>query len=208
MRDLLHLVSQPLTTVHCALEGSLSRHEGERAEHVVVALEQTDRAIEAVRLMREYLEAEQNHSFREAIPIAPEVDSVLQQLAVVAEVRGVHLFTYGDSKATITLGSPWLQRALLYFVADLVENESPGRAVIIVLEDGPCRSVLSGHSIATDFAPEGSTGSPGVAATLRLARIAIAKRALESAGASVQLHSEPKPGFTIQIDRSGGERCA
>jgi hypothetical protein len=157
--------------------------------------------------MREYLEAEQKHSFREAIPIAPEVDRVLQQLAVVAEVRGVHLFTFGESKATIPLGSPWLQRALLYLVADLVENEAPGRAVIIALEDGSRGSVVSGHSLATNLGTEGSTGSLRGAATLRLARIAIAKRAIESAGASVQLHSEPKPGFTIQIDRSGGERA-
>ena len=58
---LLHLMSQPLTTLHCALEVSAGRQEAAWTKHIVqsevdLALEQTDRVIEDVRLMRENVE--------------------------------------------------------------------------------------------------------------------------------------------------------
>ena len=52
LRDLLHFVSQPLTTLHGALESSLAQDQMKCAVDVLVALEQTDRVIEALRLMR------------------------------------------------------------------------------------------------------------------------------------------------------------
>jgi hypothetical protein len=59
LRSLLHLVSQPLTTLHCALESSLGQDGKSQLHDIAVALEETDRVIEAVRLMREYLDADE-----------------------------------------------------------------------------------------------------------------------------------------------------
>ena len=64
LQDLLHVLSQPLTTLHCALEHSLGADDPAQGD-VALALEQTDRVIDAVRLMREYLEAEEGRFLAE-----------------------------------------------------------------------------------------------------------------------------------------------
>ena len=203
LRDLLHFVSQPLTTLHCVLESSLAQDEVEHTEDIFLALEQTERVIGAVRLMREYLEAEQVCSSTVPVPLGPLVDMVLQQLAALAETRGVHLFGSGVSKAVIPARHDWLQRALLYLVGALIEREPPGRAITVLIEDGRTQSVISGHSFlakpSLDCAPPPAPDS----SVLRQVKIAIAQRALESAGALVQFYSDDRPGFTIRIPRSG-----
>ena len=47
LQDLLHVLSQPLTTLHCALEHSLAADAAAQTDVVALALEQTDRVIEA-----------------------------------------------------------------------------------------------------------------------------------------------------------------
>jgi len=243
LRDLLHFVSQPLTTLHCALEGSLAQGEVECEEDTLLALEQTDRVIEAVRLMREYLEAERGCPSPAPVPITSALNNVLEQLAVLAEARGVRLFACGVSKAAIPLRDAWLQRALLYLIGALIESEPPGRAITVLMEDGPPQAVISGHSFqpsqnarspkhaqsphrdkgGRDGDPEASlVGDPASGrgmdpATsaldcppryvpesniLRQAKKAIAQRAFESSGASVEFYSENRPGFTIRIPQS------
>jgi hypothetical protein len=56
--ELLHSLSQPLTTLHCALELSIDPVAEQQQKAVSAALEQVDRAIHVVELMRECLEAE------------------------------------------------------------------------------------------------------------------------------------------------------
>jgi hypothetical protein len=56
--ELLHSLSQPLTTLHCALELSIDPVAEQQQKAVAAALEQVDRAIRVVELMRECLEAE------------------------------------------------------------------------------------------------------------------------------------------------------
>jgi hypothetical protein len=56
--ELLHSLSQPLTSLHCALELSIDPVAEQQREAVSAALEQVDRAIRVVELMRQYLEAE------------------------------------------------------------------------------------------------------------------------------------------------------
>jgi len=56
--ELLHSLSQPLTTLHCALELSIDPVAEQQQKAVYAALEQVDRAIHVVELMRECLEGE------------------------------------------------------------------------------------------------------------------------------------------------------
>jgi hypothetical protein len=56
--ELLHSLSQPLTTLHCTLELSIDPVAEQQQKAVSAALEQVDRAIHVVELMRECLEAE------------------------------------------------------------------------------------------------------------------------------------------------------
>lgn len=55
--ELLHSLSQPLTSLHCALELSIDPVAEQQQKAVSAALEQVDRAIHVVELMRECLEA-------------------------------------------------------------------------------------------------------------------------------------------------------
>ena len=56
--ELLHSLSQPLTSLRCSLELSVEEIAGQQQDAVSAALEQTDRVIGVVRLMREYLDTE------------------------------------------------------------------------------------------------------------------------------------------------------
>jgi hypothetical protein len=198
LQSLLHLVSQPLTTLHCALESSLGKDENSQPGEVLVALEETDRVMEAVRLMREYLEADQHSSCAMNISIGSAIKDVLEQLSEFADAHGVKLFVLGASSARVSLRDIWLQRILVYLVGSLIETAATGKAITVLLEDCKSHSVVCAYSLPIYAAANGplSTRAPNA---LRQAKIAIAQRALESSGASVQLDCGDKAGFTIRI---------
>jgi signal transduction histidine kinase len=136
LQDLLHVLSQPLTTLYCALEHSLEADNAAQTDDVALALEQTDRVIEAVRLMREYLEAEEGCFLAEPFPLGLAIENVLEELSVLAEARGLLLFASGTSRAAIPVRNAWVQRALLYLFVLLLESGPSGRAIVVLLEDG------------------------------------------------------------------------
>ncbi|MGB9195500.1 MAG: hypothetical protein WCB53_01095 [Terriglobales bacterium] len=207
MQDLLHLVSQPLTTLHCALELSLTQDESERGtEEVALALEQTERVIEAVRLMRVYLESEEGCFVAAPFPLGLAVENVLEQISVPAEARGLSLFAFGTSTVAIPVRSAWLQRALFYLIGSLMENCPPRDALAILLEDGASHSVVSGHILPIDSTVESPASwaprrTPEME-VLRQVKIEIARRVLSSSGASLEFSREGKAGFMIRIPRS------
>ena len=203
LHDLLHLLSQPLTTVHCALELSLIERDAQRAEDVTVALEQTDRVIEAVRLMREYLEAEEGCFLGPPFPLGLAIENALEQSSVLAEARGLRLFACGTSTAAIPVGSIWLQRALFYLIALLVESEPAGKAIVIAVEDGPSQSLVSGHSLPTSSSPGPASDWPSKFSretqTLRQAKVEIAHRVFESSGGSLEFDFGQRGGFIVRL---------
>jgi hypothetical protein len=200
--DLLHSLSQPLTTLHCAFESSLCAdvHNSLDASQ---ALEQTDRAIEVLGLIREYVEIEQGVSCSASVPVDLTLEKAMSQLSILAEARGQHLFVCGRSKSTVPLKATWLHRSLLYLLGTLIESEPAGRAITVLLEDFGSECVLSGHS----FPVKSSAYLPGHAsnASTRLlqARVEIARRALESCGALVALYTDARRGFTVRFPKPG-----
>jgi hypothetical protein len=62
LRDLVHHVCQPLTTLHCALESALAHKPKPDVRDISLALEQTERIAETVRQIRECLDAEREHA--------------------------------------------------------------------------------------------------------------------------------------------------
>jgi hypothetical protein len=64
LRGLVHHVCQPLTTLHCALESALAQKTKSDIDDISIALEQANRIVEAVRQMRECLDADQPRSGR------------------------------------------------------------------------------------------------------------------------------------------------
>jgi signal transduction histidine kinase len=103
--ELFHSLSQPLTSLRRSLELSLEspreltiEEAVERPqESVAVALQQIEKVIGMIQLMREYLDAEQPGQHGRPSPLAPAVSSVIDQLSSIAAVRGVRLRLFGTA---------------------------------------------------------------------------------------------------------------
>jgi hypothetical protein len=207
--ELLHSLSQPLTGLVCSLELSLQLPLDlsieQVAEHqqanVSVALQQTEKVIGMIQLMREYLDAEQPAPEAFSSALAPATRSVIEELSSIATVRGVRLRLVGTCAATLPVPESRLRLALQYLITTLIEPQPVGGKVMLLLGEGPAGAVLRA---------EGGYGfqqqKPSVTSAqtmLRRARIAIAGRVLESAGASLVFGGvdvDPT-GFVLRIPR-------
>ena len=209
--ELLHSLSQPLTGLLCSLELSLQlplnlsieQVAEQQQANVSVALQQTEKVIGMIQLMREYLDAEQPAPDAFSSALAPATRSVIEELSSIAAVRGVRLRLVGTCTATLPVPESRLLLALQYLITTLTEAQPVGGKVMLLLGEGPAGAVLRAEGergfrglgfrgqeqsaaisqTKRDYAGAAST-SPSVP-TLRRVRLAIASRVLESAGASL-----------------------
>jgi hypothetical protein len=233
--ELLHSLSQPLTSLRCSLELSLDLpHElprelspAEVAEQqqasVAVALQQTEKVIGMIQLMREYLDAEQPGPEASSTALAPVLRSVIEALSSIAAVRGIRLRLVGTCLAAVPAPEPRLRLALQYLIAALVEAQPAGGKVTLLLGEGPAGAVLRvegerGFRGSNVHEPcfhdpnfhnmEQSATSPPARRdpALRKVRLAIARRVLENAGASLVFgDGDAGPtGFVLRIPRRVG----
>ena len=93
--ELLHSLTQPLTTLRCSLELSVEDVAGQQHDAVTAALEQTDRDIEVVRLMQEYLETETSTAPQTPVPQGPVLRSVIDHLLPKAVERLIRVHLTG-----------------------------------------------------------------------------------------------------------------
>jgi len=204
--ELLHSLSQPLTSLRCSLELSVEEGAGQPQDAVSAALQQTDRVIGVVRLMREYLDTESAALPHSAIPLGPVVRSVLDQLSPVAADRQIGLHLTGGCSSIVALAEPRLRLALQYLVGVLIEEQPRHSDITLRLEQGPGESELSARTELSGNAPP---RLDPVTATLHTVQLAIATRLLESAGASLTFEREGRSshslsGFLLRIPRSPG----
>src|SRR5208337_4382067 len=152
--ELLHSLSQPLTGLRCSLELSLdlplklSPEEvaEQQQENVAAALQQTERVIGMIQLMREYLDAEQPGPEAFSSALAPVMRSVIEDLSSIAAVRGVRLRLVGTCTATVPVPESRLRLALQYLIASMIEAQPVGGKVTLLLGEGPAGAVLRGGS--------------------------------------------------------------
>lgn len=196
--ELLHSLSQPLTSLRCSLELSIDEVAERRKESVAVALEHTEKVIGMVQLMREYLEAEQPLPGTHLIPLAPVLRSVVEELASIAAVSGISLCLVGTSSATMPIPESRLRVALQYMVAAMIETQPTHGKVMLLLGEGPAGAVLrAGGGRDLQSLERTATSSR----TLRQVRIMIARRVFETAGASLVVSEEDGNGFVLRIPR-------
>ncbi len=235
--ELLHSLSQPLTGLRCSLELSLQlplelsieEVAEQQQESVSAALQQTEKVIGMIQLMREYLDAEQPGPGTSPVALAPAMRSVVEELSSIAAVRGIRLRLVGTCTATVPVPESRLRLALQYLIATMIEAQAVGGKVMLLLGEGPAGAVLRVEGECGSREPnfrepklremEPSVTNPGAkhdsagvtlasVSTLRRVRLAIASRVLEAAGASLvfgdsdahHLGVDPT-GFVLRIPR-------
>jgi hypothetical protein len=210
--ELLHSLSQPLTSLRCSLELSIEEMAEQQQQTVAAALEQTETVISMIQLMREYLETEQAGGGIPAIPLMPVLRSVSREIASVAAVRDVGLRVVGTCTAELPLAEPRLRLALEYLIQGMVERQRAGSEITLLLSEGPAGAMLQaqgerGFGNQQGPNPEKNPGNPqpkrdATRGTMQRVRLAIAARVLKAAGATLVLDDRP-PGFVLRIPRLG-----
>ena len=237
--ELLHSLSQPLTSLRCSLELSLdlpldpplelSPEEvaEQQQESAAVALQQTEKVIGMIQLMREYLDAEQPGPEACSTALGPALRSVIEELSSITAVRGIQLRLVGICMAAMPVPESRLRLALQYLIATMVEAQPAGSKVTLLLVEGPAGAVLRAEgergfrgpnfhepnfhkveqhptSLPAQRDPVGATSASVL--TLRRVRLAIASRVLETAGASLVFgDGDVGPtGFVLRIPRRVG----
>jgi hypothetical protein len=199
--ELLHSLSQPLTSLRCSLELSIEEVDEQQQESVSVALQQTEKVIGMIQLMREYLDAEQPGRETCRVALMPVLRSVIGELSSIAAVRDIQLRLAGTCTATLPVREARLRLALQYLMGALIEAQPRGGKVVLLVGEGPAGTVLraadehefretggrdqrqSATKPLTNRHPSGATTTS--ASTLRRVKLAIASRVLETAGASL-----------------------
>jgi hypothetical protein len=211
--ELLHSLSQPLTSLRCSLELSIGEVAEQQQEGVAIALQQTEKVIGMIQLMREYLDAEQPVPEAFSSALAPVTRRVIEELSSIAVVRGVELRLVGTCSATMPVPESRLQLALQYLIATVIEAQPVGGKVMLLLGEGPAGAVLRGEGEpgfrdpsfrGPSFLDPAVLDPSGPTTTLRRVKLAIASRVFENAGASLVFGNVGLAGFVLRIPRRFG----
>jgi signal transduction histidine kinase len=204
--ELLHSLSQPLTSLRCSLELSIDEVAERQQATVSVALQQTEKVIGMIQLMREYLDAEQPGSEAHPVALAPAVRTVVDELSSIAALCGIKLILGGTCTANVPVPEPRLRLALQYLLSTLIDAAREDSKISLVLEEGSSESVLrvqceKGAQRQDDNARGPHPKRDSVNGTLGKVRLAIASRVLETAGAFLAIADGDRPGFVLRIPR-------
>jgi signal transduction histidine kinase len=212
--DLLHSLSQPLTSLRCNLELSIDEVTEQQQQTVSVALQQTDTVIGMIQLMREYLDAEQGAG-EHVVALMPVLRGVAEDLSSIAALRNIRLRVLGTCAAKVRVAESRLRLALQYLILAMIERQTEGSEITLLLTEGPAGTVLRAQGERGFVGPEASRPEKGpgnrasrrdsVRATIRRIRLAIADRVLETAGAALAL-DDGAPGFVLRVPRPSGTR--
>jgi len=204
--DLLHSLSQPLTSLRCNLELSIDEVTEQQQQSVSAALQQTETVIGMIQLMREYLDVEPGE-VEHAAALTPVLRSLGENLASVAAVRSIRLRVLGTSAAKVRVTEARLRLALQYLMLALIDRQPAGSEITLLLTEGAAGTVLRAQCDRSFLDPESRSAEKGrdrpaqrdsVRATMRRVRLAIASRTLNAAGAALSL-DDGAPGFVLRI---------
>jgi len=218
--ELLHSLSQPLTSLRCSLELSLDDVREQQQESVSEALQQTEKVIGMIQLMREYLDADQSGPEGSPVELASALRRVVEELSSIAAVRGVRLCLVGTCTTKVSVPESRLRLALQYLITAMIEAQATGGRVMLLLGEGPAGAVLRAEGergcrettfrkmecVTRPTARDAASATSAALTTLRRARLAIASRVLETAGATLVFSDGDvgPTGFVLRIPRRTG----
>lgn len=204
--ELLHSLSQPLTSLRCSLELSFDEVAEQQQAMVSAALQQTENVIGVIQLMREYLDAEEHGSGTAPVALAPTLHSVAADLSSIAALDGIRLSLAGMCTATVPVPEARLRLALQYLLTAMMQAVPSNSVITLLLEEGSSESALrvqceNGARLHDDGARGSHSRRDSVSTTLGKVRIAIASRVLETAGAFLTFEDGEHPGFVLRVPR-------
>jgi signal transduction histidine kinase len=199
--ELLHSLSQPLTSLRCSLEVSFDEVAEPQQATVSQALEQTNKVIGMIQLMREYLDAEEPASRAHPVALASGVRAVVEELKSIAALRGIKLSPAGTCTASLPVPEPRLRLALQYLLCALIEAAPADSEIALLLVEGSSESVLRVECDGGAWRREERSKRDSLNGTLGKVKLAIARRVLETAGAFLAFDTGDRPGFVLRVSR-------
>jgi signal transduction histidine kinase len=199
--ELLHSVSQPLTTLRCSLELSLDEAAEQQQQTITTAMEQTENVIAMIQLMRDYLDAEQGEAEGPAIALMPVLTSVISDLSTWAALREVRIRVMGTYSAELPIKERWVRKALEYLLSAMIERQPAGSEIIFRMSENPS-GVLLRIEGERSFGIQPNPTRDSVGSTLRRVRLAISARVFESAGVALAFDDEA-PGLVLRVPLVG-----
>ncbi len=196
--ELLHSLSQPLTSLRCSLELSLDDAAEPQQTSVVLALQQIEQVIGMVQLMREYLDAEQPGTEPRRVSLDRVLRNVIDDLTSIAEARGIALRIEGKCSATVALSEFRLRLALQYVGLALMASAGEKAAVLFSLEEGSTESALRAKVVRTAAIAQTANSTQEI---IRKVRLAIAQKIFETGGMWLTIEEGDHPGFALRIPR-------
>jgi signal transduction histidine kinase len=200
--ELLHSVSQPLTTLRCSLELSLDEAAEPQQQTITMAMEQTENVIAMIQLMREYIDAEQGEAEGPAIALMPVLASLRDDLSPLAALREVRLRMTGTCSGELPVNPSWMRKALEYLLLAMIERQPAGSDITVRISESPLEVLVRIEGESSFAIPPNTTGG-AAAATMRRVRLAIAARVLESAGVTLAF-DDGAPSLVLRIPRARG----
>ena len=201
--ELLHSVSQPLTTLRCSLELSLDEAADQKQQTIKTAMEQTENVIAMIQLMREYLDAEQGEAQGPATALMPVLTSVIDDLSTWAALREVRIRLMETCGTELFLKTHWMRRALEHLLSTMIELQPAGSEIIVRMSENLSQGLLriEGER-GLGMRSRSNRTRNTVGSTMRRVRLAIAARVLESAGVALAI-DDGTPGVVLRIPRAG-----
>lgn len=166
--DVFHALSQPLTALHCSLEIALKRPVDAQEQRGALqdALIMATAAIESAKFVRLLAEAEDPG---DAIPVllARIVREVCDELAPVAESKGVSIASSSDSEVIVYADERRLREALFLLTESALDR---GGNLMIELHARHGFAVLRIGTVASDSIPTSRYRLSGVGKPILLAK--------------------------------------
>ena len=133
--ELLHQLSQPLTTLCCALELALLQTPTavQYVEIVRQALAQAEKVSELANAIRELFDASRAGESGEVLDLRRAVEDAIADLVPVAESRGVQVCRLPGPLCPVRFDGPRLRQALFHLIAFAIGSGNAGATVTIEL---------------------------------------------------------------------------
>jgi signal transduction histidine kinase len=189
--DLFHQLSQPLTTMCCALELALLQPPSleQYGEIVSQALGQAEKASALATAIRELIEASQPSEGGAVLELGRAVDDAVADLLPVAESAGVQVCFVSGPACPVWFDAPRLRQGLFHLIGFAIGSGGAGAAVRIELAEREAETMLA-LTVSGPCAVDDLSGDSDLELLRRLG-LGMARAIFEAPGGSFEVERSP-----------------